>query len=160
MIRLEHANLVVIDIQPTLEFLLTAFPNWQVRGGSIKTDQTQRNWLHVGDDDNYLTLNDGAVGQNRDLDSNTPGLAHLGFEVTNLNSIVDRLTAKGFAIAIAGRDHPYRKSVYFCEPAGFQFEFIEYNSKKTDEKNMYGGEIGELRHHSTTTKQTKGSNNG
>lgn len=144
MIRLEHANLVVTDIQPTLEFLLTAFPKWKVRGGSAKTDQVQRKWVHVGDDDTYLTLNDGAVGKNRDLDSNKPGLAHLGFEVTNLDCIVDRLTAKGFAIDIVGREHPYRKSIYFCEPAGFQFEFIEYNTKKADEKNMYGAEIGEL----------------
>ena len=35
MIRLEHANLVVKDIQPTLEFLLTAFPHWRVRGRGL-----------------------------------------------------------------------------------------------------------------------------
>jgi len=31
MIRLEHANLVVAEIEPSLDFLLSAFPHWRVR---------------------------------------------------------------------------------------------------------------------------------
>lgn len=30
------------------------------------------------------------------------------------------------------------------DPAGFQFEFIEYSSNKPQQKNMYGGEFGDL----------------
>ena len=30
--RLEHANFVVTDIEPTLDFIQTAFPEWEVRG--------------------------------------------------------------------------------------------------------------------------------
>jgi catechol-2,3-dioxygenase len=68
----------------------------------------------------------------------------LGFVVDDLNDLIDRLISKGFEVDIFGRDHPYRKTVYFCDPAGFQFEFIQYNSLKPAEKNMYGGETGEL----------------
>lgn len=32
MIRLEHLNLVVKDIEASCDFLLTAFPEWKVRG--------------------------------------------------------------------------------------------------------------------------------
>jgi len=147
MVRLEHVNLVVKDIEPTLEFLLTAFPKWNVRGrGEGVWRSTQRCWVHVGDDDYYITLNDQAKGPIRNINGITPGLAHLGFVVDDLDKIIERLSKSGFEIDIVGRDHPYRQTVYFCDPAGFQFEFIQYNSVKPEEKNMYGGESGELKH--------------
>jgi catechol 2,3-dioxygenase-like lactoylglutathione lyase family enzyme len=146
MVRLEHVNLVVKEIQPTVDFLLTAFPEWSVRGsGEGMWGSTQRHWVHVGDADYYITLNDQGDGELRDINGITPGLAHLGFEVDNLNGIVARLAQKGFEIDIIGRDHPYRQTVYYCDPAGFQFEFIQYSSTKPEEKNMYGGESGELK---------------
>lgn len=145
MIRLEHVNLVMKRIEPTLEFLLTAFPEWRIRGeGESVWNGTQRRWVHVGNDDYYLTLNDQAEGAIRDTQGITPGVAHIGYAVDDLKSIVDRLVGKGYPIAITGRNHPFRKTVYFNDPAGFQFEFIEYSSEIPEEKNMYGGESGEL----------------
>ncbi len=150
MVRLEHANLLVKDIQPTLEFLLTAFSEWNVRGEGDMTwgsgeRSTARHWLHVGDDDYYLTLNDSAVGDIRDVKGIQPGVAHLGFVVDDLQAVIDRLATKGFSVDITGRDHPFRSTVYYNDPAGFQFEFLQYTSDKPAEKNMYGGESGELR---------------
>jgi len=143
--RFEHANLVVIDIEPTLDFLLAAFPNWKVRGrGEGIWNNTARNWLHVGDDDYYICLNDGASGEMRELSGNSPGLAHLGFVVDDLTDLIERLSRSGFEIDIRGRDHPYRSTVYYCDPAGFQFEFMQYHSSTTAQKNQYGGETGEL----------------
>jgi catechol 2,3-dioxygenase-like lactoylglutathione lyase family enzyme len=149
MVRLEHVNLVMKNIQPTLEFLLAAFPQWRVRGEGDMTwgsgeHSSSRHWLHVGDDDYYLTLNDSAVGEIRDVKGIQAGVAHLGFVVDDLQIVIDRLSAKGFSIDITGRDHPFRKSVYYNDPAGFQFEFLQYSSDKPAEKNMYGGESGEL----------------
>lgn len=138
MIRLEHANLVVKDINASLDFIQTAFPEWQVRGrGSNTWNGKPRRWLHVGTDDYYLTLNDGAEGDNRDLEGYTPGLAHLGFEVDDMDGIVERLQAKGFEIAVSGAEHPFRKTVYFIDPAGFEFEFMQYLSEKPRQKNHY-----------------------
>ena len=129
MVRLEHANLVVKEIEPTLNFLLTAFQKWSVRGsGEGVWGNTQRRWVHVGDDDYYITLNDKAEGEIRDVNDIKPGLAHLGFVVDNFDEIVERLIKRGFEIDIVGRDHPHRKTVYFCDPAGFQFEFIQYST--------------------------------
>lgn len=145
MNRLEHANLVVKDIQASLDFLLAAFPLWRVRGeGQGRWADRARNWLHVGDDDYYLTLNDGAEGEIRDLGGIAPGLAHLGFVVDDMDNLIQRLTSKGYEIDIVGRNHPHRKTVYFIDPNGFQFEFIQYLSSDAVLKNQYGGESGEL----------------
>ena len=149
MVRLEHVNLVMKDIQPTLNFLLTAFPHWRVRGEGDMTwgkgdDAIQRHWLHVGDDDYYLTLNNNAQGEIRDVRSIQAGVAHLGFVVDDLASIIERLAAQGFTVDITGQNHPYRKTVYYNDPAGFQFEFLQYSSDKPAEKNMYGGESGSI----------------
>ena len=138
MVRFEHANLVVSDIEATLDFILTAFPHWSVRGqGTMEWHGKPRRWLHVGDDDYYVTLNDDGEGDNRDLTGHQPGLAHLGFVVDDLDGIVGRLEAKGHRIDIEGPEHPFRKNIYFLDPAGFQFEFVQYLSDVADERNRY-----------------------
>jgi len=138
MVRFEHANLVVSDIEATLDFILTAFPHWDVRGqGNMEWHGKPRRWLHVGDDNYYVTLNDDGEGENRDLTGHQPGLAHLGFVVDDLDGIVKRLQAKGHRIDIEGPEHPYRRNIYFLDPAGFQFEFVEYLSDDAGERNRY-----------------------
>ncbi len=89
MIRFEHANLVVTDIAAALDFIQTAFPHWRVRGqGRMEWHGKPRNWLHVGDDDYYVTLNDDGEGPVRDLKGHNPGLANLGFVVYELDDII------------------------------------------------------------------------
>ena len=61
-------NLVVKDIKKTQEFLLIAFPEWKTRGsGTSDWYGRERSWVHIGNDDNYITLNNKAEGDNRDL---------------------------------------------------------------------------------------------
>ena len=79
-------------------------------------------------------------GENRDLSGHTPGFARLGFDIDDVDSVIERLEAKGFEIDIDGAEHPFRKTVYFVDPAGFQFEFMQYLSDVPEEKNLYGGE--------------------
>ena len=56
MPKLEHANLVLTKIEPTLKFLETAFPEWRIRGeGKSDWYGKPRRWLHFGDDDSYVT---------------------------------------------------------------------------------------------------------
>ncbi len=138
MIRFEHANLVVTDIAATLDFIQTALPHWRVRGqGRMEWHGKPRSWLHVGDDDYYVTLNDDGEGGNRDLTGHNSGLAHLGFVVDDLDGVIERLEAKGYQIDIEGADHPFRKNVYFLDPAGFQFEFVQYLSDDANQRNRY-----------------------
>ncbi len=150
MVRLEHVNLVVSNIEETKKFLFAAMPHWRVRGkGTNKWYQRKRNWEHIGDDDYYITLNDHGEGENRNLRGFTPGLAHVGFVVDDVDSLITRLTDEGYEIATLGATHPHRKTVYFIDPAGFEFEFIEYLSKENSEKNMYGGESDSIKRIST-----------
>lgn len=151
MVKLEHVNLVVKDIKNTQEFLLTAFPEWRVRGsGTSEWYGKKRSWVHIGDDDNYITLNNEAEGENRDLKGYHPGLAHIGFAVDDSDQIKNRLVDKGYKITTIGADHPYRKTIYFIDPEGFEFEFIQYFSDIPTKKNMYGGETSSIKRFDTS----------
>jgi len=146
MIRFEHVNLVVHNITETQYFIQTAFPNWKIRGSGISVWYgKKRNWVHIGSDDYYITLNDGGEQTNRNLKGHRIGLAHIGFCVDDLDDICLRLQTNGYEIDIIGADHPFRKSLYFVDPAGFQFEFIQYRATAPEDRNMYGGETSEIK---------------
>jgi catechol 2,3-dioxygenase-like lactoylglutathione lyase family enzyme len=142
-LRLEHANLVVTAIEPTVAFLTTAFPGWKIRGrGDEPFAGMAREWVHVGDDEHYLALTaydlpPGAKGRRRDLSSAEPGLAHLGFEVADLDAVVSRLAAAGFNVDHWGPDHPARRNAYYLDGEGLEFEFVEYSTETRGERNRY-----------------------
>lgn len=151
MMRIEHVNLVVDDIPSTLAFLQAALPSWRVRGeGNSEWYGTPRRWLHFGDSHHYITLNDQGKGRNRDLRGLGVGLAHIGLEVDDVDAVAARLRAVGQEATTIGADHPHRKSVYFTDPAGFEFEFIEYLSEDPMQRNLYGGETSGITRASTT----------
>ncbi len=141
--RIEHVNLVVTAIEPTARFLTAAFPHWRIRGeGGGEWAGVPRRWAHIGDDDNYLTLNEfklqaAARGRQRDLQSAAPGLAHIGFEVADLDAVVSRLTDAGYEPHHMGEVHPHRRNLYYINEEGLEFEFVEYRSAVPTEKNLY-----------------------
>ncbi len=141
--RIEHVNLVVTEIDATARFLMTAFPSWRIRGeGGGEWSGVPRRWTHIGDDANYLTLNEfkipkAARGRHRDLAGAEPGLAHIGFEVADLDAVVARLEAAGYEPAKLGEDHPHRRNLYYINEEGLEFEFVEYSSAIPAEKNLY-----------------------
>ena len=93
---IEHLNLVVTNMEDTLRFYRAAFPDWKIRGGG-KGDWhgKPRNWLHFGDDHQYLAFSDHGEGQNRDLKGHTPGLAHFAFVTANIKAMRERLEPSG-----------------------------------------------------------------
>ncbi len=134
--RLEHINLVVDDIEKALTFYQAAFPHWSVRAkGTAEWHGKARNWLHFGDDYQYLTFNDDGVGENRDLSGHQIGLAHFAFVSDNLAKTIQRLESAGFEIAKPGAVNKYRKNIYFLDPNGFEVEFVEYLSDIPSERN-------------------------
>ena len=134
--HLEHLNLTVRDIPATLAFYKAAFPHWRIRSkGQAEWYGVQRNWVHFGDDYQYLTFNDDGSGENRDLSGHQTGLAHFAYVTTNLQAVIDRLKAAGFEIAKPGADNLHRKNVYFIDPNGFEVEFVEYQSDLPVERN-------------------------
>lgn len=137
MIQLEHLNLVVTNIDKALTFYQAAFPHWRVRDKGQQTWYgVKRNWLHFGDDYQFLTFNDDGCGDNRDLTGHQVGLAHFAFVTNNIDGVILRLKSAGFEIAKSGADEPYRRNVYFVDPDGFEVEFVQYLSDQPDERNL------------------------
>lgn len=135
---IEHANIVVTRLEPTLAFLKAAFPDWRVRGeGNGAWNGKPRRWLHFGDDDFYLTLNDNGEGAQRDLSGHAPGLAHIGFAVPSLDDVMTRLARAGYEISHHGEEHPFRRNVYYIDDEGLEFEFVEYLTDIPPQKNLY-----------------------
>lgn len=133
---LEHLNLVVKDIPETLSFYRAVFPHWQIRSeGQADWYGVERNWVHFGDDYQYLTFNDDGVGENRDLSGHQIGLAHFAYVTEDLQGVCDRLEAAGFAIAKPGAENRFRRNVYFIDPNGYEVEFVEYLSDIPAERN-------------------------
>lgn len=136
-VRLEHANLIVRDIDGMVEFLQTAFPEFRIRGEG-KTPLGTR-WLHVGNDGTYVALNEATVEPERKWVpySGRPGLNHLGYEVDDANALRERLKSAGYHESTVPNSHPHRKRIYFYDPEGNDWEFVEYSSKNPAARNDY-----------------------
>lgn len=138
MIQLEHINLVVKDIATSLAFYQAIFPHWHVRGGGEASWYGKpRNWVHFGDDYQYLSLNDDGEGENRNLSGHQVGLAHFAFVTHDLAGVIARLKAIGYEVDKEGADNPYRENVYYIDPDGYEVEFVQYKSDIPSERNQY-----------------------
>ena len=138
MIHLEHVNLIVRDIEETLTFYRAVFPHWSIRGGDKgEWSGKPRNWIHFGDDYQYLAFGDNGVGENRDLAGHQVGLAHFAYVTDDIAGIIQRLTDAGFSIAKDGMDDEYRQNIYFLDPNGYEVEFVQYNTDIPTLRNRY-----------------------
>ncbi|WP_298771948.1 VOC family protein [uncultured Shewanella sp.] len=138
MIQLEHINLVVKDISTSLHFYQAIFPHWRIRGGDKGSWYGKpRNWVHFGDDYQYLSLNDSGEGENRNLSGHQVGLAHFAFVTHDLQGIINRLKAIGYDVDKEGADNPHRENVYYIDPDGYEVEFVQYKSDVPSERNQY-----------------------
>lgn len=134
----EHANICVKNPEDTIRFLLTAIPEWSIRGqGEMDWFGTNSNWFHVGDENTYIAIQSGSNEPSDDWKDLWTGVKHIGIVVKDMSKVVRNLESAGFAVDHYGGDHPFRKNVYFLESHGVQFEFIEYTSTVNSEKNLY-----------------------
>lgn len=137
MIYLEHLNLVVKDIPKAVTFYQAAFPHWKIRSqGKGKWYGKSREWLHFGDDFQYLTFNNDGEEAIRDSKGHQVGVSHFAFVTNNIDRMIARLEHAGFPVAKEGANEPYRKNVYFTDPDGFEVEFVEYLSDIPSERNL------------------------
>ncbi len=136
-IRLEHANLIVRDVDGMIRFLVTAFPEFRIRAEG-KTWSGAR-WVHLGTDETYLALNEATAEPAEPWVpyAGKPGTNHLGYEVTDVEGIRERLAAAGYRDSTVPNDHPHRRRVYFHDAEGNDWEFVEYASSDPAERNDY-----------------------
>jgi catechol 2,3-dioxygenase-like lactoylglutathione lyase family enzyme len=137
VLRLEHANLAVRDVDATIRFLQAAFPEFRIRfdsGGS-----GGHRWVHVGTDDTYIALSSATDAPHRRWVpySGLPGVNHLGFEVEDTEAIRRRLTEAGYQESTVENSHPHRKRVYFRDHDGNDWEFVQYLTQDPILKNDY-----------------------
>lgn len=137
LIRLEHANLCVHDMDGVICFLLTAFPAFRIRHDATEADGSR--WVHVGTDETYIALTEASpAAESRGTPyKGRPGLNHLAFEVDDIVPIRDRLSAAGYRDSTFPNAHPFRKRIYFYDPDGNDWEFVQYLSANHEERNDY-----------------------
>ena len=135
-IRLEHANLSVRDYDGMVRFLQAAFPDFRVRREGRRHGHR---WLHIGMDHTYIALNE-ATSEASDRwvpYSGKPGVNHLGYEVDDADGVRERLAAAGFHDSTVPNEHPHRKRVYFFDPDGNDWEFVQYYTDEPALRNDY-----------------------
>jgi catechol 2,3-dioxygenase-like lactoylglutathione lyase family enzyme len=136
-VRLDHANLFVRDLEGTIRFLRTAFPEFRIRGEG----ETWRGgrWVHVGNDDAYLALAEATEEPAEPWVPyrGKPGLNHLGFEVDDVEAVRARLRAAGYEDSTVPNAHPWRRRVYFYDAEGNDWEFVQYLSDDPAKRHDY-----------------------
>ena len=136
-VRLEHANLTVRDIDGMIRFLQTAFPEFQVRGEGRNQNGTR--WVHIGAKETYIALNQANAEPEKRWRpyQGLPGVNHLGYEVDDVEALRDRLQAAGYKDSTPPNAHPHRKRLYFYDPEGNDWEFVQYLSPDPAERHDY-----------------------
>ena len=135
--RLEHANLCTRDIEGMTRFLKTAFPEFRVRGEGISQDGTR--WVHVGTDETYIALGEARLEPEKQWTpyAGMPGVNHLAYEVDDAEALRERLKAAGYKESTPPNSHPFRKRVYFYDPEGNDWEFVQYLSEDPAQRHDY-----------------------
>ena len=136
IMRLEHANISVRDVDEMTRFLQTAFPEFRVRREGLNNG---RRWAHVGTDDTYIAITEASEKPAEAWKpySGKPGVNHLAYEVDDVEALRERLAAAGFRDSTVPNNHPYRKRVYFYDADGNDWEFVQYFSTVPAERNDY-----------------------
>lgn len=135
--RLEHANLIVRDIDAAVRFLQTAFPEFGIRADETDPDGTR--WVHVGTHETYIALNKSTIEPTARWKpySGVPGVNHLAYEVDDVEALQQRMTAGGFQDSTPPNNQPWRKRVYFYDPDGNDWEFIQYLTGDPEKRHDY-----------------------
>lgn len=135
--RLEHANLCVHDIDAVVQFLMTAFPDFTIRRDT--TDPDGSRWVHVGSNETYIALNqaDPEEARRGTPYKGRPGLNHLAFEVDDVEALRSRLREAGYRDSTVPNVHPYRKRIYFYDPEGNDWEFVQYLADEPEKRHDY-----------------------
>ncbi len=134
--RIEHLNLLVADIDLSLGFFQAALPHWRLRQrGQSNWYGEAWDWVHFGDDTQYLTFNAPGGGRLARAPDHCTGMAHFGLETHNLDALVRRLADAGFQPSSDGNPTAQRRNIYYVDPNGLEVEFVEYRSDLPSERN-------------------------
>ena len=134
-VYMEHVNLSVNNLPEAVRFFETAFPEFEVRGGGERENNTR--WLHIGTQETYIALTEAPNDNQHEKDYDKNGFNHVGFVVEDVAGIADRLLEAGFQRSYPLQEQRYRIRDYFMDAEGNEYEFVQYLSDKTEERNSY-----------------------
>jgi len=132
----EHMQLLVSDLAITEKFYTTVFPDWSVRGRGREVGGSKKYaWIHVGDQDTYLSFRTSYEGQTEEQARAERVSNHMGIVVEDIEAVISRL--KHIGSEVIQSKHPHRARVYTRDPDGYEIEIVQYLSNKASEKNDY-----------------------
>ena len=136
--KIEHVNITVPDIDAAVSFLNIVAPDFEI----MKYDQplNDKRWAHIGNNEFYLALQEPPLDYDAKKQNQTYinyGFNHIGLVVNNIEDIKTKLTENGYNKGIDTPDEKYRKRAYFYDNAGFEWELVEYLSKKNEDRFLY-----------------------
>ena len=102
-----------------------------MRRDSTEADSTR--WVHIGTDTSYVALYQN--GRATSADGGRSALNHLGIEVDDIESVAGRLRTAGFRASGVRDAHRHRRRVYFEDPEGNEWEFVQYLSIDPAKRN-------------------------
>ncbi|MCA9077231.1 MAG: VOC family protein [Planctomycetaceae bacterium] len=130
----EHVNLTVSNLDEAIRFLTTAVPEFAVRHRAVTDGQE---WAHVGDERSYIALTQASDLQLSELNYTKNGFNHVGIVVDDANRVAEALRDAGYREGFQADPHPHRIRVYFHDADDTEWEFVQYLSKDTAERNDY-----------------------
>ncbi|MFT4525892.1 MAG: hypothetical protein ACI9FU_001705 [Granulosicoccus sp.] len=131
---LEHNNITVNDMDEAIKFLQVAMPEFEIRGSGKDND---RRWAHIGTDHSYLALTESFDKKKGSESYLVHGFNHMGFVVDDVRSVGARLQAAGYKQSYPFTEHQHRLRDYYLDADGNEFEFIQYLSENSSERNSY-----------------------
>ncbi len=136
--RIEHVNITVPDIDAAIRFLKIVAPDFDVRKDNNPSDSYR--WVHIGNEDYYFALQEAHLDADpmKQLQSyKNYGVNHVALVVSNVKEIEEKLINGGYKKGIETPLEKYRKRIYYFDDAGLEWELVEYDSDKPDEKYLY-----------------------
>lgn len=137
--KVEHMNISVGNLEKTIQFLKTAMPDFYIRGeGDSESNNRPYHWVHLGTGESYVALQ-AFTGKNTSstVRYSDVGGNHIGFEVENMEALIQRMEQIGYSPSSDRSEHPQRKRVYFETSDGLEWEFIEYLNDNLQLRNDY-----------------------
>lgn len=137
--KVEHVNITVGDLTEAVNFLKTAMPEFSIRGeGDSESNGKTYHWIHIGTESSYVVLQGPTAKTEASLKRYADvGTNHVGFVVENVKNVINDLSSLGYELTSDNQDHPARRRVYFETKDGLEWEFIEYFSIETHQRNDY-----------------------
>ena len=139
MTYLEHANLTVPDIDAEIAFLQAVDPAMRILQDA--RDEDGMRWAHVAVGDSYIALQEPHVGETpgpRIRSYVDIGVNHLAWVVEDLEAVLRRMEAGGYRKGIPGEEHAARRRSYWYDPAGIEWELVQYLTEDRGERFSYG----------------------